>query len=143
MHFGLQKTLRLIVKNSTPRTLLLRLIHLHAFDFLKVLHTALSILLSVKLIPAYLIAETRLSWATIMRLANIHWRLIRYDYVHNLSLPATYVVIMLVLNACVARCINLRHLSSVKQSIIKHADHQTKDICKTRNTKKVSVSEPA
>ena len=60
MHFGLQKTLRLIVKNSTPRTLLLRLIHLHAFDFLKVLHTALSIVFSVKLIPAYLIAETRL-----------------------------------------------------------------------------------
>ena len=139
MHFGLQKTLRLIVKNSTPRTLLLKLIHLHAFDFLKVLHTALSIVFSVKLTPAYLIAETRFR-ATIMRLANIHWRLIRYDYVHNLSLPATYVVIMLVLNACVARCINLRHLSSVKQSIIKHADHQTKDICKTRNTKKVSVS---
>ena len=139
MHFGLQKTLRLIVKNSTPRTLLLRLIHFHAFDFLTVLHTALSIVFSVKLIPAYLIAETRL----IMRLANIHWRLIRYDYVHNLSLPATYVVIMLVLNACVARCINLRHSSSVKQSIIKHADHQTKDICKTRSTKKVSVSEHA
>ena len=58
MLFGLQKTLRLIVKNSTPRTLLLRLIHLHAFDFLKVLHTALSIVFSVKLIPAYLIAET-------------------------------------------------------------------------------------
>ena len=137
MHFGLQKTLRLIVKNSTPRTLLLRLIHLYAFNFFKVLHTALSIVFSVKIIPAYLMAETRL----IMGLANIHWRLIRYDYVHNLSLPATYVVIMLVLNACVARCINLRHLSSVKQSIIKHADHQTKDICKTRNTKKVSVSE--
>ena len=137
MHFGLQKTLRLIVKNSTPRTLLLRLIHLYAFNFFKVLHTALSIVFSVKLLPAYLIAETRL----IMGLANIHWRLIRYDYVHNLSLPATYVVIMLVLNACVARCINLRHSSSVKQSIIKHADHQTKDICKTRNTKKVSVSE--
>ena len=133
MHFGLQKTLRLIVKNSTPRTLLLRLIHLYAFNFFKVLHTALSIVFSVKLLPAYR--------ATIMGLANIHWRLIRYDYVHNLSLPATYVVIMLVLNACVARCINLRHLSSVKQSIIKHADHQTKDICKTRNTKKVSVSE--
>ena len=60
MHFGLQKTLRLIVKNSTPRTLLLRLIHLHAFDFLKVLHTALFIVFSVKLIPAYLIG--RQSW---------------------------------------------------------------------------------
>ena len=62
MHFGLQKTLRLIVKNSTPRTLLLRLIHLHAFDFLKVLHTALSIVFSVKLIPAYLIADSIQSW---------------------------------------------------------------------------------
>ena len=143
MHFGLQKTLRLIVKNSTPRTLLLRLIHLHAFDFLKVLHTALSIVFSAKLIPAYLIAETRFVGRHSWDLQNIHWRLIGYDYVHNLSLPATYVVIMLVLNACVARCINLRHSSSVKQSIIKHADHQTKDICKTRNTKKVSVSEHA